>query len=152
MLPITHDVQSPGQHPLTVHPLQVPEESVYTRVLAARQSSETYPFDPVKFIPRYLAEYQLSWASVATTTPNTPSIWATLMPRNFTPTLSRSISANTSRASSKAPPRVCTPIAWCRRSTNAPSTARNLATPYTPAYSLGASPATRCTCRVKMSP
>jgi hypothetical protein len=29
--------------------------------VAARQSSETYPFDPVKFIPRYLAEYQLSW-------------------------------------------------------------------------------------------
>lgn len=29
--------------------------------MAARQSSETYPFDPVKFIPRYLAEYQLSW-------------------------------------------------------------------------------------------
>lgn len=49
------------RHKLTVHPLQVPEESVYTRVLAARQSSETYPFDPVKFIPRYLAEYQLSW-------------------------------------------------------------------------------------------
>ncbi|KAF7130934.1 hypothetical protein CNMCM5793_003869 [Aspergillus hiratsukae] len=39
----------------------VSEETVYTRVLAARQSSETYPFDPVKFIPRYLAEYQLSW-------------------------------------------------------------------------------------------
>lgn len=29
--------------------------------MAARQSSETYPFDPIKFIPRYLAEYQLSW-------------------------------------------------------------------------------------------
>ncbi|PKY06296.1 isoflavone reductase family protein [Aspergillus campestris IBT 28561] len=39
----------------------ISEESVYTRVLTARQSSETYPFDPVKFIPRYLAEYQLSW-------------------------------------------------------------------------------------------
>ncbi|KAI9045380.1 aromatic alcohol reductase [Aspergillus affinis] len=39
----------------------IPEETVYTRVLAARQSSETYPYDPVKFIPRYLAEYQLSW-------------------------------------------------------------------------------------------
>lgn len=34
---------------------------VYNRVVAARQSSETYPFDPVKLIPRYLAEYQLSW-------------------------------------------------------------------------------------------
>ncbi|PYH31126.1 aromatic alcohol reductase [Aspergillus neoniger CBS 115656] len=39
----------------------IPEETIYTRVLAARQSSETYPFDPVKFIPRYLAENQLSW-------------------------------------------------------------------------------------------
>lgn len=46
---------------LTVDSLQISEESVYTRVLTARQSSETYPFDPVKFIPRYLAEYQLSW-------------------------------------------------------------------------------------------
>ncbi|KAE8152517.1 hypothetical protein BDV25DRAFT_65516 [Aspergillus avenaceus] len=47
----------------------IPEESVYTRVLAARQSSETYPFDPVKFIPRYLAEYQLSWGIRADNTP-----------------------------------------------------------------------------------
>ncbi|KAL4734055.1 hypothetical protein BDV11DRAFT_66688 [Aspergillus similis] len=39
----------------------ISEELVQNRVLAARQSSETYPFDPVKFIPRYLAEYQLSW-------------------------------------------------------------------------------------------
>ncbi|KAL4805968.1 hypothetical protein BDV18DRAFT_140237 [Aspergillus unguis] len=39
----------------------VSEELVQNRVLAARQSSETYPFDPIKFIPRYLAEYQLSW-------------------------------------------------------------------------------------------
>lgn len=30
-------------------------------MLAARQSSETYPFDSIKFIPRYIAEYQLSW-------------------------------------------------------------------------------------------
>ena len=34
---------------------------VYSRILSARQSSETYPFDPVKFVPRYLAEFQLSW-------------------------------------------------------------------------------------------
>ncbi|KAL5335827.1 hypothetical protein BJX70DRAFT_390435 [Aspergillus crustosus] len=39
----------------------ISEELVQNRVLAARQSSETYPFDPIKFIPRYLAEYQLSW-------------------------------------------------------------------------------------------
>ncbi|GES64186.1 NAD(P)-binding protein [Aspergillus terreus] len=47
----------------------IPEETVYTRVLAARQSSETYPFDPVKFIPRYLAEYQLSWGIRGDNTP-----------------------------------------------------------------------------------
>ncbi|KEY80722.1 isoflavone reductase [Aspergillus fumigatus] len=47
----------------------VSEETVYTRVLAARQSSETYPFDPVKFIPRYLAEYQLSWGIRGDNTP-----------------------------------------------------------------------------------
>lgn len=40
---------------------QVPEETICSRVVAARQASETYPFDPIKFIPRYLAEYQLSW-------------------------------------------------------------------------------------------
>jgi uncharacterized protein YbjT (DUF2867 family) len=39
----------------------VPEETICSRVVAARQASETYPFDPIKFIPRYLAEYQLSW-------------------------------------------------------------------------------------------
>ncbi|OJJ48425.1 hypothetical protein ASPZODRAFT_61614 [Penicilliopsis zonata CBS 506.65] len=39
----------------------VHEETIVHRVLAARQSSETYPFDPLKFIPRYIAEYQLSW-------------------------------------------------------------------------------------------
>ncbi|KAJ6130781.1 hypothetical protein N7512_003561 [Penicillium capsulatum] len=39
----------------------VPEETINSRVLAARQASETYPFDPIKFIPRYLAEYQYSW-------------------------------------------------------------------------------------------
>ncbi|KAJ6007531.1 hypothetical protein N7540_011507 [Penicillium herquei] len=39
----------------------VPEETICSRVLAARQASETYPFDPIKFIPRYLAEYQYSW-------------------------------------------------------------------------------------------
>ncbi|KAJ5908258.1 hypothetical protein N7495_000940 [Penicillium taxi] len=39
----------------------VPEETICSRVLAARQASETYPFDPIKFIPRYLAEYQFSW-------------------------------------------------------------------------------------------
>lgn len=43
---------------------------VYNRVLAARQSSETYPFDPVKFIPRYLAEYQLSWGLRGDNTPD----------------------------------------------------------------------------------
>lgn len=41
--------------------LKVPEETINSRVLAARQASETYPFDPIKFIPRYLAEYQYSW-------------------------------------------------------------------------------------------
>lgn len=40
---------------------QVSEETICSRVLAARQASETYPFDPIKFIPRYLAEYQYSW-------------------------------------------------------------------------------------------
>jgi hypothetical protein len=40
---------------------QVPEETICSRVVAARQASETYPFDPIKFIPRYLAEYQYSW-------------------------------------------------------------------------------------------
>ncbi|BDD59645.1 hypothetical protein MPDQ_001772 [Monascus purpureus] len=39
----------------------IPPEAIYHRVLAARQSSETYPFDSIKFIPRYIAEYQLSW-------------------------------------------------------------------------------------------
>ncbi|PYH80200.1 aromatic alcohol reductase [Aspergillus brunneoviolaceus CBS 621.78] len=47
----------------------IPEETIYTRVLAARQSSETYPFDPIKFIPRYLAEYQLSWGLRGDNTP-----------------------------------------------------------------------------------
>lgn len=52
------------QHPYTMiltNRLQVPEETINSRVLAARQASETYPFDPIKFIPRYLAEYQYSW-------------------------------------------------------------------------------------------
>lgn len=40
---------------------QVSEETVKQRVEEARQFSETYPFDPTKFIPRYAAEYQLSW-------------------------------------------------------------------------------------------
>lgn len=31
------------------------------RVEEARSHSETYPFDPTKFIPRHAAEYQLSW-------------------------------------------------------------------------------------------
>lgn len=39
----------------------VPADAIFHRVLTARQSSETYPFDPVKLIPRYIAEYQLSW-------------------------------------------------------------------------------------------
>ncbi|KAL2830659.1 hypothetical protein BJY01DRAFT_240331 [Aspergillus pseudoustus] len=47
----------------------ISEELVQNRVLAARQSSETYPFDPVKFIPRYLAEYQLSWGIRGDNTP-----------------------------------------------------------------------------------
>ncbi|KAA8647012.1 aromatic alcohol reductase [Aspergillus tanneri] len=47
----------------------IPEETVYTRVLAARQASETYPYDPVKFIPRYIAEYQLSWGIRGDNTP-----------------------------------------------------------------------------------
>ncbi|KAL4967748.1 aromatic alcohol reductase [Aspergillus stella-maris] len=47
----------------------VSEELVQNRVLAARQSSETYPFDPIKFIPRYLAEYQLSWGIRGDNTP-----------------------------------------------------------------------------------
>ncbi|KAL1979615.1 hypothetical protein VTN96DRAFT_5437 [Rasamsonia emersonii] len=38
----------------------VSEATVQQRVQEARQSSETYPFDPTKFIPRYAAEYQLS--------------------------------------------------------------------------------------------
>ncbi|KAI9374501.1 hypothetical protein BJX61DRAFT_540747 [Aspergillus egyptiacus] len=48
----------------------VSEELIQNRVLAARQSSETYPFDPVKFIPRYLAEYQLSWGIRGDNTPD----------------------------------------------------------------------------------
>ncbi|KAL3481821.1 hypothetical protein BJX99DRAFT_131302 [Aspergillus californicus] len=47
----------------------ISDEFVQNRVLAARQSSETYPFDPVKFIPRYLAEYQLSWGIRGDNTP-----------------------------------------------------------------------------------
>lgn len=39
---------------------QVPEETICSRMAAARQASETYPFDPRKFIPRYMAEYQFS--------------------------------------------------------------------------------------------
>ncbi|KKK19548.1 hypothetical protein P175DRAFT_0377586 [Aspergillus ochraceoroseus IBT 24754] len=47
----------------------VTEELVQNRVLASRQASETYPFDPIKFIPRYLAEYQLSWGIRGDNTP-----------------------------------------------------------------------------------
>ncbi|KAL1970918.1 hypothetical protein VTN77DRAFT_2752 [Rasamsonia byssochlamydoides] len=39
----------------------VSAETVQRRIEEARQSSETYPFDPTKFIPRYAAEYQMSW-------------------------------------------------------------------------------------------
>ncbi|KAE8553133.1 hypothetical protein TMatcc_007443 [Talaromyces marneffei ATCC 18224] len=39
----------------------ITEEEVYARVAAARASSETYPFEPTKFTPRFAAEYQLSW-------------------------------------------------------------------------------------------
>ncbi|KAJ5982357.1 hypothetical protein N7451_012457 [Penicillium sp. IBT 35674x] len=38
----------------------VTHHTIYSRIEAARQASGTYPFDPRKFIPRYLAEYQLS--------------------------------------------------------------------------------------------
>lgn len=38
-------------------------------MLAARQTSETWPFDPVKLLPRYIAEYQLSWGIRGDNTP-----------------------------------------------------------------------------------
>jgi hypothetical protein len=40
---------------------QITEEEVHARVAEARASSETYPFEPTKFTPRFAAEYQLSW-------------------------------------------------------------------------------------------
>ncbi|KAE8139455.1 hypothetical protein BDV38DRAFT_52058 [Aspergillus pseudotamarii] len=63
----------------------IPEESVYTRVLAARQSSETYPFDPVKFIPRYLAEYQLSWGIRGDNTPENARYLGYLVAKDLYP-------------------------------------------------------------------
>ncbi|KAL1867027.1 hypothetical protein Plec18167_008818 [Paecilomyces lecythidis] len=39
----------------------VSEEEVLERVASARASSETYPYDPAKYVPRYISEYQLSW-------------------------------------------------------------------------------------------
>ncbi|PCG90888.1 Hypothetical protein PENO1_096830 [Penicillium occitanis (nom. inval.)] len=39
----------------------ITEEEVHARVAEARASSETYPFEPTKFTPRFAAEYQLSW-------------------------------------------------------------------------------------------
>ena len=38
-------------------------------MLSSRQASETYPFDPVKLVPRYIAEYQLSWGIRGDNTP-----------------------------------------------------------------------------------
>lgn len=40
---------------------KITEEEVHARVAEARASSETYPFEPTKFTPRFAAEYQLSW-------------------------------------------------------------------------------------------
>ncbi|KAJ9255217.1 hypothetical protein DTO195F2_6292 [Paecilomyces variotii] len=39
----------------------VSAEEILDRVASARASSETYPYDPAKYVPRYIAEYQLSW-------------------------------------------------------------------------------------------
>ncbi|OQD84177.1 hypothetical protein PENSOL_c131G06012 [Penicillium solitum] len=38
----------------------VPEQTIRSRAVVTRQASETYPFDTRKFVPRYLAEFQLS--------------------------------------------------------------------------------------------
>ncbi|KAJ5992216.1 hypothetical protein N7451_007940 [Penicillium sp. IBT 35674x] len=70
----------------------VPEETICSRVLAARQASETYPFDPIKFIPRYLAEYQYSWGIRGDNNPEyarylgyhlTPELYPEFKPTNF---------------------------------------------------------------------
>ncbi|KAL2013598.1 hypothetical protein VTN00DRAFT_1123 [Thermoascus crustaceus] len=39
----------------------ISEETVQKRLVTSRQSSETYPYDPEKLVPRYIAEYQYSW-------------------------------------------------------------------------------------------
>ncbi|KAJ6110742.1 hypothetical protein N7486_002977 [Penicillium sp. IBT 16267x] len=70
----------------------VPEETICSRVLAARQASETYPFDPIKFIPRYLAEYQYSWGIRGDNNPEyarylgyylTPELYPDFKPTDF---------------------------------------------------------------------
>ncbi|KAJ5947919.1 hypothetical protein N7466_000934 [Penicillium verhagenii] len=70
----------------------VPEETICSRVLAARQASETYPFDPIKFIPRYLAEYQYSWGIRGDNNPDyarylgyhlTPELYPDFKPTDF---------------------------------------------------------------------
>ncbi|KAJ5348545.1 uncharacterized protein N7506_001798 [Penicillium brevicompactum] len=38
----------------------IPEETICSKTVKTRQASETYPFDTRKFVPRYLAEFQLS--------------------------------------------------------------------------------------------
>jgi hypothetical protein len=71
---------------------QVSEETICSRVLAARQASETYPFDPIKFIPRYLAEYQYSWGIRGDNNPEyarylgyhlTPELYPDFKPTDF---------------------------------------------------------------------
>lgn len=70
----------------------VSEETICSRVLAARQASETYPFDPIKFIPRYLAEYQYSWGIRGDNNPEyarylgyhlTPELYPDFKPTDF---------------------------------------------------------------------
>ncbi|CEJ60006.1 Putative Isoflavone reductase family protein [Penicillium brasilianum] len=70
----------------------VSEETICSRVLAARQASETYPFDPIKFIPRYLAEYQYSWGIRGDNNPEyarylgyhlTPELYPEFKPTDF---------------------------------------------------------------------
>jgi hypothetical protein len=39
----------------------VPQEALVARLAEARATSETYPFDPAKLVPRYHAEYMYSW-------------------------------------------------------------------------------------------
>jgi hypothetical protein len=72
--------------------VQVSEETICSRVLAARQASETYPFDPIKFIPRYLAEYQYSWGIRGDNNPEyarylgyhlTPELYPDFKPTDF---------------------------------------------------------------------